>query len=190
MITADWVAVGLVALFLLIGCLAGFGKGLKFFTSGIFGFIISIVVCYFFGGFVYKLGFVQKLLAMLIEAMSGKNGFCDFLIKIRIDVIVYYVALYIAVSLIRLITVLIIKNVAEVRNPVMKIINRTLGMVLFATVLIMLTLLVFHFIMFIGGTTAEGFAAKLEGSLFKLDVLFEKDLLINIVKVIRIEIPA
>lgn len=180
MITADWVAVGLVALFLIIGFLAGFGRGLKFFTSGIFGFIISVFVCYFFGGLIYKLEFVQSLLAKLIEAMTGKNGFCDFLIKIRIDIIVYYAALFTIVSLLRIIIVLIIKNIAEAQNAVMKIINRTLGMVLFAAVLVMLALLTFHIITFIGGTTAQGFAEMLDGSLFKLDVLFEKDLLVNI----------
>ena len=46
MILADWIAIAVVAAFILIGALVGFGKGLKFFTGGIFGIIISILVCY------------------------------------------------------------------------------------------------------------------------------------------------
>ena len=185
MITADWIAIGVSALFLLLGFIVGFGRGLKFFTSGIFGFIISVVVCYFFGGIIFRLGFVQELLAKFVDLLSGKNGFCDFLLKIRIEVVVYYIALFIVVSLIRLIIVLIIKGIAEAGNPVMKIINKTFGMVLFAAVLVMLTLITFHIISWIGGGTAESFALKLDGSALKLDALFEKDLLVNVVNALK-----
>ena len=35
MILADWIAIGVVLVCLAIGALVGFGKWLKFFTSGI-----------------------------------------------------------------------------------------------------------------------------------------------------------
>lgn len=185
MITADWVAVGLAALFLLLGLIAGFGRGLKFFTSGIFGFIISIVICYFFGGLIYKFEFVQQLLEKMIAAMEGKNGFCDFLIDIRIDLVVYYIALFTIVSIIRIIIVLIIKNISEADNAVMKVLNKAFGVVLFAAALIVLTLIVFHIIALIGGNTADNFLNLLSGSAFKLDKLFENDVLENVINKLK-----
>ena len=45
MVLADWIAIGIVVVFIALGALIGFGSGLKFFTSGIFGIIIGVVVC-------------------------------------------------------------------------------------------------------------------------------------------------
>lgn len=185
MITADWVAVGLTAFFCLVGYIAGFGKGLKFFTSGVFGFLISVLVCYCLGGFIYKLGFVQELLAKLIAAMTGKNGFCDFLIKIHIEVAVYYVVLFIIVSIIRVFAVLIIKSIVETDNAVLKVINRVLGMILFLAVFAMGALFVFHIISLLGGTTEAGFLEKLDGSFFRLDKVFEDNPVMTIIEYIR-----
>lgn len=187
MITADWVAVGLTAFFCLVGVIAGFGRGLKFFTSGIFGFLISVLVCYCLGGFIYKLNFVQELLVKLVAAMSNKNGFCDFLIKIHIEIAVYYVSLFIIVSIVRIIAVLLIKSIAETDNAVFKVINRLFGVILFLTVLSMLTLFVFHIISLIGGNTEANFTAHLEGSLFKLNKLFENNPLMSIIKALKIQ---
>ena len=44
MLIADWVAIGLLAFFALLGLIFGFGKGLRFFTKGFFGFHFSATV--------------------------------------------------------------------------------------------------------------------------------------------------
>jgi hypothetical protein len=172
MITADWVAIGFVAVFILIGFLAGFGHGLKFFTSGIFGIIISIFVCYLVGGLILQVTFVQELLAKLIEIMTDKNAFCDFLIKIHIDVVLYYVILFIVVQIVRIIIVAILKGIIEVDNIVFKVINKILGVALFLAILAAVTLLVFQLCYWIGGTTSESVSTFLNGSVFKLDKLY------------------
>ena len=77
MILADWIAIAVVAAFILIGALVGFGKGLKFFTGGIFGIIISILVCYLVGGLVLEIPFVHDILEKFIQALTDKNKFCD-----------------------------------------------------------------------------------------------------------------
>ena len=117
----------------------------------------------------------------MIAAMSDKNGFCDFLIDIRIDLVVYYIALFTVVSIIRIIIVLIIKNISEADNTVMKVLNKAFGVVLFAAALIILTLTTFHIIALIGGNTADNFANLLSGSAFRLDKLFENDVLENVI---------
>lgn len=181
MINADWIAIAVVAVFCLIGLFVGFGRGLKFFTSGIFGVIISVFVCYGIGGLILELDFVQELLnkfnTLLIEK---ENVFCEFLLKIHIDVIVYYIALFVVVQIVRVIIVAILKNIAEINNIVFKTINRIFGLILFLAVLALITLFVFQVISWIGGSTAENFAAKLEGSVFKLDKLFENNPLLSL----------
>lgn len=181
MIIADWVAIGLSALFCIIGFITGFGRGLKFFTSGIFGFLISILVCYAIGGLVLHLGFVQELLGKLIEVMTNVNGFCDFLISISIDVIIFYIALFIIVTIIRIIIVQILKHASEAENVAIKFVNRTLGIFLFAAALALTALTAFQIISLIGGEAAENFASLLVDSKLKLDKLFEFNPLVTLI---------
>lgn len=193
MILADWIAIVLIAFFCLLGILCGFGRGLAFFTKGIFGIIIAVFVCYTFGGVIYNLGFVQTMLNGLVTAMTNSGGgFAQFLISIHIELIVYYVALFILTLIIRLIIVIAIRNVAEMNNPFMKVINKTLGMVFFVAVLVVLTLVVFQIIAAIGGDTSANFFAKLEGSKLRLDAIYEMNPLLKIFKITivkKVEIP-
>lgn len=183
---ADLVAVGVVVVFALLGVLVGFGKGLRFFTKGIFGVIISIFVCYCIGGFIMQLSFVQELLTKFAALWADKEGFFfDIIRKIRVEVIVYYIALFIVVQIIRIIIVAILKHVAEAKVLVMKVINKILGAILFIVMGVLLSLIVFQIIYWIGGDTAENFDNLLGGSLFGLDKLFEHNPLIYIVDYLK-----
>ncbi len=190
MILADWIVLGITAFFCLLGMLFGFGKGLKFFTGGIFGFFISVVVCYALGGLIYNFGFVQDALNSMCTALAENgSGFCNFLLKIHIDVIVYYVGLFIAVTIIRLIIVKVIKSIVEIDNVFLIILNKTFGVILFVGVMFMLMLFAFQIVALIGGNTQADFLLKLSGSKLKLDWLFEHNPFMTIIKYIRIEIP-
>lgn len=184
MVAADWVAIVAVLAVCAGGAFLGFGKGIKFFTGGIFGIIISIVVCYWVGGLILDLKFVQEILNKFTAALTDKNGFCDFLLKIRIDIIVYYVALFIIVQLLRVLIVYILKHIVESDNVVFKIINRTLGAIFFLIIFTLIVLTVFQIIHWIGGSTAAGFRLKLDGSVFKLDKLFEHNPLLSLPKML------
>lgn len=173
MILADWIAIAVVAAFILIGALVGFGKGLKFFTGGIFGIIISILVCYLVGGLVLEIPFVHDILEKFIQALTDKNKFCDFLLQIHIEIIVYYIILFIIVSALRVLIVFLLKRIMEINNPIFKVVNRFLGIFFFLIVAILLTLFVFQIIYWIGGSTYEDFHKTLAGSFFKLDKLLE-----------------
>ena len=192
MIFADWIFLAFVVIFCLLGMLFGFGKGLKFFTSGIFGVVISIVVCYALGGLIYNFGFVQDALNSMCTALAAKNnGFCNFLLNVRIDIIVYYVALFIIVSIIRIIIVKVIKSIAEIDKMPLIILNKSFGVILFVFVGFMVMLFVFWIVSLIGGNTEANFLLKLSGSKLKLDWIFEHNPFMTIIKVIkiRVEVP-
>ena len=173
MVTADWIALGVIVVAALLGLLLGFGKCLKFFTGGIIGFVISLVVVYFFLGVVSGWPFVRDLMAKLHEVMENANNvFVDFLIKIGIEKIILAIAMFIIVQIARIILVAIVKSVAETKNVVMRSINKFFGMVFMLAVVVMITLIVFQIVAWVGGESAESFCNSLKGA-FRLEWVFE-----------------
>lgn len=183
MIIADWIFIGGALIAAFIGWLTGFGKCLKFFTGGIFGIIISVFVCYCLGGLIMNLGFVNNLLTALASLWAGKDGFLfDLLTKIRFEVIVYYVALFFIVQILRIIIVNVLKNVAESDSKVISFFNRLFGAVLLTAMALLLTLFVFQIIYWVGGNTLDAVKSYFEDSAIKLDyLLFEGNPLAQIV---------
>ena len=82
MLIADWIVIILIALFCLLGLGLGFGRGLKFFTKGIFGVFIAVFVCYCVGGLILNIGFVNELVTNLHTTFENGNGFFKFLASI------------------------------------------------------------------------------------------------------------
>ena len=137
MLMVDYIALAILVVFAAIGALVGFGKGLKFLTGGIFGIIISVVLCYIFGSMILGIPFVNDLLTKLAESIGGWS--------IAVTVI-YYIVLFVIFTLLRILIVKIVRKVAEADVLVMKIINRILGAVLLAAFGILLGLLALQII--------------------------------------------
>lgn len=175
MITADWIALVAMLFFALLGAMVGFGRGLKFFTGGIFGVIISIFVTYLIFGFVLDIEFVSNLLQKFVDWLSEQNSVGSFFANIHIDYVVLAVILFIIVQIVRIIIVKIIRGVVEIENVVVKTINRIFGIILFEAVLVALVLFVFQIVAWVGGTTAENFMSYLDDSFLGLDFLFENN---------------
>ena len=189
----DIIIIVLLIIFCILGMLFGFGRGLKFFTSGIIGIIISIFICYALGGLIYKIGFVHNSLDSVRGALAEKNTtFCRILLKIHIDLIGYYVILFLAVTALRMILVRLVRKIFEIDNIVFIVINKILGVLLFACVLVLVTMFVFWIIALIGGGTAAKLSEQVAQSKIGLKWLYEENPLMTIIKVIkiRIELPA
>ena len=175
MLTIDWIVLAVLAGSAILGMFFGFGKLLKFFTGGIVGFIISIVVVYFFTGIVSSWGFVQELMQKLHVVMEeANNGFVDFLMDIGIEKIILYAAIFLIAQIIRIIIVNIIKGIVEIDNPLMKAINKLFGLVFMIAVVCCLALIVFQIVYAIGGETAENFRQNITGT-FRLEWVFDNN---------------
>ena len=123
-----------------------------------------------------SLPFVKDLLDKITASMTDKNAFYDWLLKIHIEVVIYYILLFIAVQLIRVPVVLLVKLVLEINNPIFKIINRILGAVLFLAVAAMVVMFVFQIFYWVqGAVDGQGLYGKLQGSVFRLDGLYLKN---------------
>ena len=171
MITADIIVLIGFILFVLIGAVVGFGKGLRFFTSGIFGVIISIFVCYLIYGLVLDIDAVRELLDRFNEWLAAQGSVGKFFADIHTDRVVLAVVLFIIIQIIRVIIVKIIKGIFEINNVLFKIINKIFGAAFFFVVALAILLIVFQIIAWIGGDTYADFLASLDGSIFKLDEL-------------------
>lgn len=183
MITADWIALGLIVLFIAVGAIVGFGSGLQFFTKGIVGIIISIIICYFFMGVVLRWSFAQDLIIKINDAVYGEGGnaFRVWLVdSAHIGKICFAVIMFLVVQLLRMILVAVLKRILESGKIVFKVINKTVGALLFVLVLVIVVLIIAQIIAWVGGSTAESLSAALEGSKLKLDYLYEHNPLIYI----------
>ena len=137
MLLADWIMLGVIAVVIILGLVAGFSGGLRFFTGGIFGVIISIIVTYFLLGVVNSWQFVQDLLAKLNDAMPG------FLQTIHAATIIYYILLFLIVQILRVLIVRLLAGAFSAPAAPVRVINRILGMVLMVAAVFLLLLLVF-----------------------------------------------
>ena len=181
MLTADIIVLIAFIVFALLGVIFGFGKGLKFFTGGIFGIIISIFVCYLIFGLVLDLGFVKGLCNSFNEWLQESGSVGSFFASIHIDYVVLAIVLFIIVQIVRIIIVKIIKGVVETNNVVFKVINKVLGVVFFVLLLFAIILIVFQIAAWIGGDTSANFLAKLNGSFFGLDYVYENNPLLSVI---------
>lgn len=156
MIVADWVFLGIIFGGLLLGALFGFGGIFKFFTTGVFGVILSIVVCFLIGAAFY--GPCEPLLDKLSDAIvANENWFCQFLGKIHIQTVVYYVIMFVIVWVLRLIIVHLVKVVTKSENKAVKVINRFTGAILLLAIFLLIGFLVFRLIGWVGGQTSIDF---------------------------------
>ena len=78
MVPADYIALAALVVSVVLGVGFGFGKGLKFFTSGIFGVSISIFVCYLIFGFVLDWDVVGNLLGDFNNWLREQGSLCIF----------------------------------------------------------------------------------------------------------------
>lgn len=161
MITADWIFLGILLVSLILGAILGFGKILKFILNGkIIGTLISVVLCYLFGGLILGIPAVQDLLRDLAAHWAGNK----FLEIIHLEIIIYYVGLFVVVTLIRILLVAVIKGITEAKVLPMKIFNSVGGAILLTAFILLLTLFAFQCIALIGGETAQNFVSLLDGS--------------------------
>ena len=152
------VAIGLAGL----GLALGFGRTLRFFTKGIFGFILSVFICASFGGMIAGIpavaGWIGELNAKLGDAWN-------FLGTIHLATVIYYIVLFLAVQLVRILVVKVVAGLFSADVLPVRIINRILGAALMVAAVLLLVLLVFAVMAIFGETQGViDFVANIDGT--------------------------
>ena len=164
------------------GIFGGFGKVIVFLTKGILGKILAGVICYSVFGFVLNLGFVVKIQASITNALNSDPGiFKKILLLSRIDLIAVAVGLYFVVRLLLKLLAKLVDTFMSAQNKVMKILNKTLGVVLAVGVMMIFLLIIFQIMYWISGPTGGVFRA-LRSSFLRLDRLYLNNPLHSIIQ--------
>ncbi|MBR1747117.1 MAG: hypothetical protein IJ735_02760 [Clostridia bacterium] len=167
----DIVTIIVAVISALVGFIGGFGKGLKLFTKGVFGIIISVFVTATFAGLVLKIDRVSVWVADITALAAEKWAFFG---TINIGLIAYYVVFFLFVQLLRILVVKVICGIFEADNKVMKAINRVLGLIFVPAVVLTLVLLVFAVFKIVDETQfVQDIAAKIDGTF--LGILYENN---------------
>ena len=124
MTTLDWATLIVAILLAVVGLFAGFGRTLRFFTEGIFGIIISVFVCATFGGMIAGIPAVNGWIASLNEKLGAA---WSFLGTVHLATVLYYVALFLVVQLVRIIVVKCVAGLFEGDVLPVRILNKVLG---------------------------------------------------------------
>lgn len=130
------VAIALAA----VGLLLGFGRSLRFFTKGIFGILLSVFLVFTFGGMIKGIPAVGELIVKGDEYFAGLWSFLGYL---HLGNVIYYVALFFVVQILRIVVVRCVGGLFELDNVVMRFLNRFLGAAFTVAAVLLLLLLVF-----------------------------------------------
>ena len=166
----DVIVIIIAVVLALLGLLLGFGRTLKFFTSGIFGIVISVFVCMTFGGMVLGIPAVHQWMFDINMSLGG------FLQTIHLETIIFYIVFFIVVQIVRIIIVRLVAGLFSASVLPVRIINRVLGMVLMVAAVFLLLLLVFALIHLLAYYTNPSIEMKL---LEKIHDSFLYDLYLN-----------
>jgi hypothetical protein len=132
-----------------LGALIGFGRSLKWTTRGIVGIVMSVIFCVLFGGALLGTESVGGLVAGGNEFFAGVWGFFGI---IRLATVIYFVALFFAVQIVRILITIVIKRIVEIEKPAIKVLNRVAGAVFLAAFCFSLCLLGLAGLRFFEGT--------------------------------------
>ena len=154
------------------GLFSGFGGMLKKLTRRLPGKIAAVVFTYFIYGTALNLPFIQRLLTDFVSTIAGWDNFGGrLLLIIRIDMIVFAVALYFAVRILQKLAVSMIASIIEAKNPLFITFNRLGGALLSMACVFVMFLIFFQFTFWTGGKDGAMYE-MLEGSKIGLDRLY------------------
>ena len=159
----DSVTIIVAILLAALGLVLGFGRTLKFFTKGLFGFIISVFVCVTFGGMIAGIPAVAELITKLNNDLGNA---WSFLATIHFATVIYYIVLFFVVQLVRILVVKLIAGIFSADVLPVRVINRVLGALLMPAAVLLLVLLIFAIMAAFSGTSfVADFVAKIDGSM-------------------------
>lgn len=176
MIVADSILIVAFGLSLGTGLVFGFGKVFKFTLKSIIGLVVCGYLAYLIANLIYNFQFIQSFSQRLISGLeANSNWFNDFLIRIRIDFIVLVAICFVILIIIRAVIAHYFGEISEIKNGVVKTIDKILGVVFTFALAFSLMLIVFQVIYACDHGIDGGYYPTLQGSFFKLDVLYSNN---------------
>ena len=172
----------------LLGMIFGLGRVLKSLTNHLPGKIAAGVFTYFIYGTVLSLSFVNALLTSFVTMIADMdNFFSKVLLVIRIDMIVFAVALFFAVRIAQKIAISLVAKIIEAKNPLFIFVNRFGGALLSGGCALIIFLIILQFSAWTSGYDGAMYET-LKDSKIGLDRLFLNNPLNAITETVRLSL--
>ena len=162
----------IIALAIAVGFFGGLGKVLTIVSKGIFGKIMTIVICYCVFGLVLDISSVKETLNDFVSSLKyNPNFFKDILLFLRVEMIAFVIGLYFFVRISLKLLARLVDICMSSDNKVLMIINKTLGIIFAVFFVFLFTLIVFQVTYWISGPSGAIYEA-VKGSFLGLDYLY------------------
>ena len=156
----DWIFLGALLLVCGLGALLGFGKVFCWFVLNKFVRIgLAIFVCYTLGGMILGIPFLNQL---IVKDLAANWAHIKFLKVIHLEIIIYYIALFLITLFVIWILSRILRGISESNSKPIRVMNRIGGAILFAAFAFVVMLFVFQIIAWIGGQSNDDFLQVLQ----------------------------
>lgn len=171
----------------LLGVCLGCGKMLRILVDHFPGKILASLITYVLFGVVLSTGFAQQFTNKVIELVAGKDGFIGkvFLV-LRLDLILLAVGLFLLVRLLLKLLAAVLASALEADVTVLRIVNRTAGLLLAFGFFMLLVLIAFQILNWVqGASEASVYAEMIQGSVFKLDRLYLNNPMNSVIDLVK-----
>ncbi len=176
----DYIVLGILILSILIGLIFGLSKRIRKSSFGIVSILFALITTYSIVCVLLTIPQITNLLDSInVRMLEVGNPFLDFLVSIKINLIVLMFVILIIVLLVKHFIVNRISDLLELDNKFSKILNRVLGViysVLFSAVIV---LIVFQIVFLVKGTSGALYD-NIQGSVFKMDYVYENNPIVNV----------
>ena len=173
MVVADVIFLIAMLLALALGALLGFGKVFVLIMKGKLGYVFVFYFAYVITNLLYGIPSIKAGAVSMIESLTqGNNIFTQILLFIRIDFILLLLIVSLILVIFKIIFSLMVKNVFETDNKVLKIINRVVGSITMFLYAFSLLLVVLQILYLVTWGVEGSYYQTLVGSFFGLDKLF------------------
>ncbi len=176
----DYIVFGILIISILIGLIFGLSKRIRKSSFGIVSILLALITTY---SIVCVLLTIPQFKSFLdginIRMLEKNNPFLDFLVNIKVNLIILMLIVLVLVLLVKRFVLNRISDLLELDNKVSKILNRVLGVIYSVVLSAAVILIVFQIIFLVKGTSGTIYDS-IQGSVFKMDYVYENNPIVNV----------
>ena len=176
----DYIVLGILIISILIGLIFGLSKRIRKSSFGIVSILLALITTYSIVCVLLTIPQFKSFLDRInIRMLEVNNPFLDFLVTIKINLIVLMFVVLIIVLLVKRFVLNRISDLLELDNKFSKILNRVLGVIYSVVLSAAVVLIVFQIVFLVKGTSGTIYDS-IQGSVFKMDYVYENNPIVNV----------
>ena len=176
----DYIVLGILLISIILGLIFGLSKRIRRSPFGIVSILFALATTYTIVCMLLAIPQFKNFLdEMNIKMLEANNPFLDFLVNIRINLIALIIIVLIIVLLVKHFVFNRIADLLELDNKLSKVLNKVFGVIYSVIFSMAIILVAFQIVFLINGTSGVLYD-NIQGSLFKLDYIYENNPIVNV----------